>query len=75
MDLLLPYSPDKLRLDAIQLFEYAEKHKDYVIADLKSDNIELIINDMQAYLVSVEVNDQNFKYRGAKKVEQFPELN
>ncbi|NET31432.1 MAG: hypothetical protein F6K19_05450 [Cyanothece sp. SIO1E1] len=58
---------EKLRLDAIQLFEYAEKHKDFVIAGLKSDNIELIVNDMQAYLVSIEVSDQ---YQAQQVVEK-----
>ncbi len=58
---------EKLRLDAIQLFEYAEKHKDFVIAGLKSDNIELIISDMQAYLVSIEVSDQ---YQAQQVVEK-----
>lgn len=58
---------EKLRLDAIQLFEYAEKHKDFVIAGLKSDNIELIVNDMQAYLMSIEVSDQ---YQAQQVVEK-----
>lgn len=58
---------EKLRLDAIQLFEYAEKHKDFVIAGLKSDNIELIIEDMQGYLVRIEVTDQ---YQAQQVVEK-----
>ena len=58
---------EKLRLDAIQLFEYAEKHKDFVVAGLKSDNIELIINDMQTYLMSIEVSDQ---YQAQQVVEK-----
>lgn len=58
---------EKLRLDAIQLFEYAEKHKDFVVAGLKADNIELIIEDMQGYLRSIEVTDQ---YQAQQVVEK-----
>lgn len=49
---------EKLRLDAIQLFEYADKHKDFVIAGMKADNIEIIIDDMKDYLVSIVVSDK-----------------